>query len=209
MTAAMKKRYTENKVGRVARRGRKNYRRNEIMKFYKKLLAVVLATVLALSMLTACGGGTPLTQPDIEKGKEIAAALNEIRAKLGEDEVAFDKEYSVKLTEYANAYTNWQYAMRAYDQNSTTANKNALDAAKQKYDTVSKNLPEGVSSADIRKENVANYEYAKANGGNYFADRNGTHYPLATVKGDMCAVTVITKEDLTFAIILVGTKSTK
>jgi len=178
------------------------------MKMFKKLAAVALAAVLALTVLAGCGGSA-LIQPDIAKGKEIADALNEVRGEIGENQVTFDEEYTKKLTEYANAYTNWQYAMRAYDKDGTSANKAALDAAKQKYDAVSKNLPAGVSSGRILSLNVAAFDYAKAAGRNYFAgtDKNGNYYPLATEKGDICAVTVITKEDLTFAIIFVGTKA--
>lgn len=180
------------------------------MKCIKKLVALTLAAVLALTMLTACGGTPeePLTQPNINKGKEIAAALNEARVAAGKKEVAFDEEYSVKLTEYANAYTNWQLAMRAYDQNKTAENKAALDAAKQKYDEASKNLPSGVSGGRMLKVNVAAFDNVKASGRNYFAgtDKDGNYYPLATQEGNMCAVTVITKEDLTFAIVFVGTK---
>ena len=183
------------------------------MKCIKKLVALTLAAVLALTMLTACGGtpAEPLTQPDINKGKEIAAALNEARVAAGKKEVPFDEEYSVKLTEYANAYTNWQFAMRAYDQNKTAENEAALNAAKQKYDEVSKNLPSGVSGGRMLKVNVAAFDNAKVTGHNYFAgtDKDGNYYPLATQEGDMCAVTVITKEDLTLAIVFVGTKSTK
>ena len=180
------------------------------MKCIKKLVAITLAAVLALTMLTACGGTPeePLTQPNINKGKEIAAALNEARVAAGKKEVTFDEEYSVKLTEYANAYTNWQFAMRAYDQNKAAENKTALDAAKRKYDEASKNLPNGISGGRIQNVNVAGFDAAKANGRNYFAgtDKNGNYYPLATQEGNMCAVAVITKEDLTFATILVGTK---
>lgn len=180
------------------------------MKCIKKLVALTLAAVLALAMLTACGGtpAEPLTQPDINKGKEIAAALNEARVAAGKEKVPFDEEYSVKLTEYANAYTNWQFAWRAYDQDQTAENKVALDAAKRKYDEVSKELPSGVSKGKMLKVNVAAFDNVKANGRNYFAgtDKNGNYYPLATQEGNMCAVTVITKEDLTFAIVFVGTK---
>lgn len=182
------------------------------MKCIKKLVALTLAAVLALAMLTACGGTPtePLTQPDINKGKEIAAALNEARVAAGKKEVPFDEEYSVKLTEFANAYTNWQFAWRAYEQNQTAENKVAMDAAKQKYDEVSKNLPSGVSGGQIRKVYVAVFDAEEASGRNYFAaDKDGNYYPLAIQEGDMCAVTVITKADLTFAIVFVGTKSTK
>lgn len=180
------------------------------MKCIKKLVALTLAAVLALTMLTACGGtpAEPLTQPDINKGKEIAAALNEARVAAGKKEVPFDEEYSVKLTEYANAYTNWQFAWRAYDRNPTAENEATLNAAKQKYDEASKKLPSGVSGGKMLKVNVAAFDNAKVTGHNYFAgtDKDGNYYPLATQEGDMCAVTVITKEDLTFAIVFVGTK---
>ena len=58
------------------------------------------------------------------------------------------------------------------------------------------------------KEIVAAFDNAKASGKNYFTgtDKDGNYYPLATQEGNMCAVTVITKEDLTFAIVFVGTK---
>ena len=158
------------------------------MKCIKKLVALTLAAVLALTMLTACGGtpAEPLTQPDINKGKEIAAALNEARVAAGKKEVPFDEEYSVKLTEYANTYTNWQFAWRAYDQNKTAENKAALDAAKQKYDEVSKELPSGVSGGRMLKVNVAAFDNAKVTGHNYFAgtDKDGNYYPLATQEGN-------------------------
>ena len=194
------------------------------MKCIKKLVALTLAAVLALTMLTACGGmagRAPTTPAVLKEGtadlilvgnaetiKKDAAALNEARVAAGKEKVPFDEEYSVKLTEYANAYTNWQFAWRAYDQDQTAENKATLDAAKRKYDEVSKELPSGVSKGKMLKVNVAAFDNVKANGRNYFAgtDKNGNYYPLATQEGNMCAVTVITKEDLTFAIVFVGTK---
>lgn len=63
------------------------------MKCIKKLVALTLAAVLALAMLTACGGTPvePLTQPDINKGKEIAAALNEARVAAGKEKFLLTK----------------------------------------------------------------------------------------------------------------------
>ena len=115
---------------------------------------------------------------------------------------------SVLISPGAIAFTRTPSEPYSCANSRVKAAKAALDAAKQKYDEVSKELPSGVSGGRMLQVNVAAFDKEKASGRNYFAgtDKNGNYYPLATQEGNMCAVTVITKEDLTFATIFVGTK---
>ena len=180
------------------------------MKCIKKLLAIALTAVLALTMLTACGSAPeePLIQPDIEKGKEIAAVLNEARVATGEKEVSFDEKYSVAVTKYANAYIDCQCAGKVYEQNPTPENKAAWEEASLKYRIAAANPPSGSGGGLFREMDVASFEAAKANGKNFFTEweDNGNCSWLVMEKGDMCSVTVVTKGDMTVAVISVGFK---
>lgn len=75
------------------------------MKFGKKILAVVLAGVLALAMLTACGGseeGAPFTV-DLEKSKTVLGVINSIRDENGMDTVDLNEEASLLMGDFAKA----------------------------------------------------------------------------------------------------------
>mgnify|MGYP004498468079 FL=1 len=52
------------------------------MKWFKKLIAITLAAVLALAMLTACGG-TPSVQDTTEATKQVVDNINAVRTKNG------------------------------------------------------------------------------------------------------------------------------
>ena len=52
------------------------------MKWFKKLIAITLAAVLALAMLTACGGISSM--PDkTEEAKQVVDNINAVRTKNG------------------------------------------------------------------------------------------------------------------------------
>ena len=179
------------------------------MKCIKKLVALTLAAVLALAMLTACGGTPeePLIHPDIEKGKEIAAALNEARVAVGEKEVPFDEKYSIAVTKYANAYIDCKCAYRAYRQEPTAENEAAYEAAALKYRIAEANPPRGCNGGLFGHIDVTSFEEAKANGRNFFTEwENNGKCGLLREKGDMCSVTVVTKEDLNIVVISIGFK---
>lgn len=87
------------------------------MKRFKKVLALVLAGVLALAMLTACDGGT--TDPDKimpEDGTvEVVMKINNTAANKGLGQVEYSAKYSevtrkllVNWLEYTNNTTYWE-----------------------------------------------------------------------------------------------------
>ena len=54
------------------------------MKWFKKLIAITLAAVLALAMLTACSGISSMPMPDkTEEAKQIVDNINAVRTKNG------------------------------------------------------------------------------------------------------------------------------
>ena len=53
------------------------------MKCIKKLVALTLAAVLALAMLTACGGDVPTTPVEKSEAQEIVDNINAVRTKNG------------------------------------------------------------------------------------------------------------------------------
>ena len=67
------------------------------MKCIKKLVALTLAAVLALAMLTACGG-TPSVQDTTEKTKQIVDNINAVRTENGLSEL----EINTVATDVAN-----------------------------------------------------------------------------------------------------------
>lgn len=77
------------------------------MKRFKKVLALVLAGVLALAMLTACDGGT--TDPDSimpEDGTpEVVMTVNNMAANKGLGQVYYSAKYSEITKELLN---NWR-----------------------------------------------------------------------------------------------------
>ena len=94
------------------------------MKCIKKLVALTLAAVLALTMLTACGESG--VQVDLQKSKEIAAVVNERRAAGEKTELVLSEEASLLLG-------NWAKAAAANTNNSSAAvarEKAARDSAR-------------------------------------------------------------------------------
>ena len=71
------------------------------MKCIKKLVALTLAAVLALAMLTACSESG--VQVDLQKSKEIAGVINERRAEGGKSELVLSEEASLLLGDWAKA----------------------------------------------------------------------------------------------------------
>ena len=74
------------------------------MKCIKKLVALTLAAVLALTMLTACGESA--VQVDLQKSKEIAGVINERRAASEKSELVLSEEASLLLGNWAKAAAN-------------------------------------------------------------------------------------------------------
>lgn len=68
------------------------------MKCIKKLVALTLAAVLALAMLTACGGTSAPSAPLHETSKEVRTqvlnGLNKTRAELGKPDLKENAEAS-------------------------------------------------------------------------------------------------------------------
>lgn len=95
------------------------------MKFGKKLLAAVLAGVLALTMLTACSGGSGSTSGSIdpEASKAAAEVINKRRMDNSKSELTLSLEASQKLAAWAKAAA----VQRA---NNTTATQNAAETAR-------------------------------------------------------------------------------
>lgn len=76
--------------------------RDKTMKFGKKLLAAVLAAVLALTVLTACDGNAT-GNVDLAKSKEIQTVINEKRTANGKSELKLSEEASQQLGAWAQA----------------------------------------------------------------------------------------------------------
>ena len=94
------------------------------MKCIKKLVALTLAAVLALTMLTACGESG--VQVDLQKSKEVADVINERRAAGEKSDLVLSEEASLLLG-------NWAKAAAANKNNSSAAaakEKAARDSAR-------------------------------------------------------------------------------
>lgn len=184
------------------------------MKCIKKLVALTLAAVLALAMLTACGGDAAMGALDFVKGEELTKALNEARVANKSSELNFDKEGTEGLKEYANAFLDWQLALQTYNANQTDANKSNVKTAFQAYQKAGKELSLKIHNISqiqicVEKEGAAfTYEAMKNRGENLFAyvDNNGVKCPLIDVDADTCLAAVVSKNGQTWAVIVVGTK---
>lgn len=62
------------------------------MKHLKKLAALLLVGVLALSLLTACGGGGGSTSADTQAEAAVMAAINETQNRSGKDKLQNSSE---------------------------------------------------------------------------------------------------------------------
>ena len=94
------------------------------MKCIKKLVALTLAAVLALTMLTACGESG--VQVDLQKSKEIADVINARRAAGEKSDLVLSEEASLLLG-------NWAKTAAANKNNSSAAvarEKVARDSAR-------------------------------------------------------------------------------
>lgn len=91
------------------------------MKFSKKLLAVLLAGVLALTMLTACGNSQ--VNVDLERSKAILNVINTKRADSGMGELKLSDSASQQLGA-------WAKAAATQNANPTKANVVATEDAK-------------------------------------------------------------------------------
>lgn len=80
------------------------------MKRFKKVLALVLAGVLALAMLTACDGGT--TDPDSimpEDGTpEVVMTVNNMAANKGLGQVEYSAKYSAVTKALLENWLEWR-----------------------------------------------------------------------------------------------------
>ena len=82
------------------------------MKCIKKLVALTLAAVLALTMLTACGGTSAPSAPLHETSKEVRTqVLNKTRAELGKPDLKENAEVDLLAERYMAALkkcgANW------------------------------------------------------------------------------------------------------
>lgn len=106
------------------------------MKFGKKLLAAVLAGVLALTMLTACSGGSGSTSGSIdpEASKAAAEVINKRRMDNSKSELTLSLEASQKLAAWAKAsavqHANNTSATQKATEEARIAAKNAVRAMK-------------------------------------------------------------------------------
>lgn len=180
------------------------------MKLGKKLLAVALAAVLALSMLTACGGnGDALVQPDLVKGKEVCDALNDAREKNAEgSSVEWDAEMAAKGTAYANAYADYRSAAIYYyahkdDAAAVKKVENAQKALSAAESAWRRSLPDGYIVWGYASED--SYDNYKADGKAYFEEMQieGEKLNVVTSKGERAAVTVVRKNDVKVMLVVV------
>ena len=99
------------------------------MKCIKKLVALTLATVLALAMLTACGGGG--AQLNAKLADDIAATINGVRSDSKKDALKRAPEVEALFAEAAKAEAI--FAANRTDENSKKVKEaeiNALAALK-------------------------------------------------------------------------------
>ena len=96
------------------------------MKFGKKLLAVVLAAVLALAMLTACGGDVPTTPVEEEKIQQVVDAINAVRTKNGLSELQVNATAVDVADKKATLYDKYQ--RKAITENEYKEQSSTLDA---------------------------------------------------------------------------------
>ena len=80
------------------------------MKRFKKVLALVLAGVLALAMLTACDGGT--TDPDKimpdDGTVEVVMTINNTAANKGLGQVEYSAKYSAVTKALLENWLEWR-----------------------------------------------------------------------------------------------------
>ena len=111
------------------------------MKCIKKLVALTLAAVLALTMLTACGESE--VQVDLQKSKEIAAVINERRADGEKSDLVLSEEASLLLG-------NWAKVAAANKNNNSSAAVAREKAARESARAEVKKLTfDGKSVSDI------------------------------------------------------------
>lgn len=83
------------------------------MKRFQKFAVILLMAVLALTMLTACGGGNTAPAPDsvedAQKAKVIAA-LNKVRVKNGLEPLEENEDATAIAEKYTELYARFYYA---------------------------------------------------------------------------------------------------
>lgn len=78
------------------------------MKFGKKLLAVVLAAMLALAMLTACGGDVPAAPVEKSEAQEIVDNINAVRTKNGLSELKMNTTATETAAQWATLHDQYR-----------------------------------------------------------------------------------------------------
>lgn len=97
--------------------------RDKTMKFGKKLLAAVLAAVMALTMLTACSGSGQVNT-DLNKSKEILTVVNQKRTDSAKSELTLSEDASRQLGV-------WAKAAAAQNANNTSKTQAAMETARE------------------------------------------------------------------------------
>ena len=88
------------------------------MKWFKKLVAVALAAVLALAMLTACGGISSM--PDkTEEAKQVVNLINEVRKENGLEALKTNPAATDVAVKMADLYVKMYNREIAYEEYKT------------------------------------------------------------------------------------------
>lgn len=95
------------------------------MKLGKKLLAVVLAAVLALAMLTACGGDSSAVPVEKEKMQQVVDNINAVRVKNGLPELEVNAAAEEIADQKATLYDKYQ--RKAITESQYKEQNNTLD----------------------------------------------------------------------------------
>ena len=141
------------------------------MKMFKKLVAVALAAVMALTMLTACGGSGSSTTVDPEV-QAVLAGLNKRRVELGVGKVqlnsdmnAFAKEVAqarlsyidgkIKEAEFYNTLSKCMQKAKALNLGDGKTRCGALYAGSLKTDFSNTSSSSSVVGSDAKYEGIA------------------------------------------------------
>lgn len=160
------------------------------MKRFKKVLALVLAGVLALAMLTACDGGT--TDPDSimpEDGTpEVVMTVNNMAANKGLGQVYYSAKYSEITKELLNNWLENREKSVTYAEEYQKIVAKMGGNAKIVVGLTDKNVIPGLTSGnpavkgsakyDVLFKDTSAYNLADRIGVAFVKTKNGTVYQL-------------------------------
>ena len=160
------------------------------MKRFKKVLALVLAGVLALAMLTACDGGT--TDPDSimpEDGTpEVVMTVNNMAANKGLGQVYYSAKYSEITKELLNNWLENREKSVTYAEEYQKIVAKMGGNAKIVVGLTDKNVIPGLTSGnpavkgsakyDVLFKDTSTYNLADRIGVAFVKTENGTVYQL-------------------------------